>query len=272
MLNTNKKFSAILAFVVLGFSSVVLAGPYAPAAGQTGSTAIHKDDASFVAWATGSTVVRGLMDISNPSGGNASYGTDANAIGKAEGTSYDVVSLGDGGWATLTFNVVIGNDAGYDFAVFENGFSDTFLELGFVEVSSNGTNFFRFDAVSLTPTATQIGPWATLDPTNIHNLAGKYRQGYGTGFDLDELAGTAGLDVSRVTHVRVVDVVGSIDAAYATYDSAGNEVNDPWATPFSSSGFDLDAVGVINTPEPATLGLCLVGGFSLIMRRRGRRG
>jgi hypothetical protein len=29
-------------------------------------------------------------------------------------------------------------------------------------------------------------------------------------------------------------------------DSKGNIINDPWPTNFASSGFDLDAVGVIN--------------------------
>lgn len=46
--------------------------------------------------------------------------------------------------------------------------------------------------------------------------------------------------------MRLIDVVGNIDSEYATYDSGGNPVNDPWPTPFASSGFDLDAVGVIH--------------------------
>jgi hypothetical protein len=78
-------------------------------------------------------------------------------------------------------------------------------------------------------------------------LAGKYRQGYGTPFDLEELAGTPGLNVNDVKYVRIIDVVGSIDDNYATYDSFGNKINDPWPTPFDSSGFDLEAVGVIHS-------------------------
>ena len=46
--------------------------------------------------------------------------------------------------------------------------------------------------------------------------------------------------------MRIVDVVGCIDPEYCTYDSQGHPVNDPWPTPFASSGFDLDAVGVIH--------------------------
>jgi hypothetical protein len=40
-------------------------------------------------------------------------------------------------------------------------------------------------------------------------------------------------------------VVGSLQNAYATFDTAGRKINDPWPTGFPSSGFDLDAVGVI---------------------------
>lgn len=60
------------------------------------------------------------------------------------------------------------------------------------------------------------------------------------------MTGISGLDVNHITHVRVIDVVGSIDELYATYDSQFNKINDPWPTPFPSSGFDLDAVGVIH--------------------------
>ena len=54
------------------------------------------------------------------------------------------------------------------------------------------------------------------------------------------------LDKNRVTHIRIVDVVGCIKPEYATYDAEGHIVNDPWPTAFASSGFDLDAVGVIH--------------------------
>ncbi len=261
-MDMNKAIFMIL--ILLGFmSSFAIAGPYAPAAGQAGSTAIYKDDSAFVAWASGCDVVRGLMDISDPSKGYASYGSADKALGKAVGDSYDVVSLGDGGYATLTFNAPIYDGPGWDFAVFENGFSDTYLELAFVEVSSDGVNFFRFDSVSLTQTNTQVGGFASLDTTNIHNLAGKYRQGYGTPFDLSELDGIAGLDINNVTHIRIVDVVGCIQDAYCTYDSLGHKINDPWPTPFSSGGFDLDAVGVIHQiPEPSA---CLIFIFVAIL-------
>ncbi len=223
------------------------AGPYAPAADQPGSTAVHQDSSCFVDWAASYvSLVRGFADISNPSNGLATFGSASNALGKAVGDSFDVVSLGDGGSITLTFNWPIANGEGPDFAVFENGFSDTFLELAFVGVSSDGVHYERFPSVSLTQTNTQVSGFGTLDPTDIYNLAGKYRQGYGTPFDLETLKDRPLLNVSNVTHVRLVDVVGSLDAAYATVDSQDRRVNDPWPTSFASSGFDLDAVGVMH--------------------------
>jgi hypothetical protein len=260
-------FAAILLLCLCPLAS--FAGPFPPAAGQPGSTAIFKDDPAFVGWATGIEVVRGPIDISDPGLGNASFGTPENALGPAQGTSTDVVSLGDGGMATLSFGAPIFNGPGYDFAVFENGFSDTFLELAFVEVSSDGLNFFRFDAVSLTATDTQVGGFGALDPTDLNNLAGKYRQGFGTPFDLEELAGTSGLDIDQILALRVIDVVGSIDEAFATFDSLGNKVNDPWPTQFASGGFDLDAVGVINqVPVPGAVWLLASGIIGLLGLKR----
>ena len=232
---------------------------YPPPAGEPGTTAMHADSSAFVAWATGCTVQRGPMDLGNPSAGPASVGEAIAAQGAPDGSG--VVSLGDGGFATLTFATPIRNGPGWDFAVFENG-SNTFLELAFVEVSSNGTAFFRFPANSNTQTGVQVGPFSELDATLLNNLAGKYSAFHGTPFDLEELADQVGLDVDAITQVRVVDVVGSIQDGLATYDHAGNKVNDPWSTPFASSGFDLDAVGVIHTQLPTSIGQpsgCLVG-------------
>ena len=42
------------------------------------------------------------------------------------------------------------NGNSWDFCVFENAFNDSFLELGFVEVSSNGNDFYRFPSTSFT--------------------------------------------------------------------------------------------------------------------------
>ncbi|MEZ5196245.1 MAG: T9SS type A sorting domain-containing protein [Bacteroidales bacterium] len=216
---------------------------FPPPAGQEGSTAIHKDSSIFVNWAIACTVERGSINIAEPDLGTASAGTADNATGTADN---QIVSLGDGGTAVVIFEKPIANGTGPDFAVFENGFFDDFLELAFVEVSSNGVNFFRFDAVSLTSTDVQVGSFGLLNATELHNLAGKYRIEYGTPFDLDELPEDADLNKESITHIRIVDVVGSIDNDFASYDSQGNKVNDPWPTAFESSGFDLDAVGVIH--------------------------
>lgn len=227
-------------------SLVANAQSYAPAAGTAGSTAIEPNSPLFVAWATGATVERGYVNKSNPSlvvsGSNrASVGVAENAIGPATGS---IVSLGDEGYAIMTFELPIIDGPGFDLAVFENG-GAAFLELGFVEVSSDGVNFFRFPAHSETQTTTQIGSFGTPSAPYLNNLAGKYG-GKGTPFDLGDIPATPLLDKNKITHVKVIDVVGSINPLYATYDSRGNAVNDSFPTPFNSCGFDLDAVGVIN--------------------------
>jgi hypothetical protein len=80
----------------------------------------------------------------------------------------------------------------------------------------------------------------------LHNFAGNFPTFYGTPFDLAEI-NDPNVDVQNITHVKIIDVVGNINPEYASYDSQGNIVNDPWPTPFYSCGFDLDAVGVINS-------------------------
>ncbi|MDQ3191944.1 MAG: T9SS type A sorting domain-containing protein [Bacteroidota bacterium] len=217
---------------------------FAPAAGQAGTTAIHRDSSVFVNWASECTVTLGYQDISNPSLGYASAGDAQMATGKSGQSG--TVSLGDGGTAVLTFPGPIINGPGWDFAVFENSFDGTFLELAFVEVSSDGQSFFRFPATSLTDTITQIGTFDLLDATKLNNLAGKYKLFYGTPFDLDEMANIPGLDVNNISHVKIIDVVGSLDDLYATRDAQNNKINDPFSTSFASGGFDLDAIGVIN--------------------------
>ncbi len=257
-----------------------LAGPFAPSAGISGSTAVNKDAAGIIAWATGySDYSPGPVDITDPDGPVATWPyvpgdpmpAPFAALGPADADvdSLPAMSLGDGGSITLTFANSIRDGTGADFAVFENGITDTFLELAFVEVSSDGVNFTRFAATSLTPTATQIGPFGALDATNLNNLAGKYRRGFGTPFDLAELTGTAGLDIENIGFVRIVDAVGSISPGFGTLDFLGNAINDPWTTPYETGGFDLDAIAVLNAvPEPASAAFLLLGSAGLFGRRR----
>lgn len=219
---------------------------FSPSPGNPGSTAIAKDSSILVNWATNIQLNRGYLNVADPGLGFVTHGHDTLALGVAEGDGVSVVSLGDGGTAVLTFEIPIMDGPGPDFAVFENGFTDNYMELAHVEVSSDGINFFRFVSVSETPLDVQINNFMYSDCRYVHNLAGKYRQGYGTPFDLQELAGTTGLDIQAITHVKIIDVIGSIDPTIGTFDGFGNIINDPYPTEFESGGFDLDGVGVIH--------------------------
>jgi hypothetical protein len=236
-------------------------GPYAPAAGQPGSDAIASSDARFKGWATGVvSLQRGRTDLADVGAPLASYGLASSAVGPSDlndplhqpeiGTSgpFPVVSLGDGGSITLHFAIPIADGPGPDFAVFENSFSPTFLELAFVEVSSDGAQFVRFPAVSCTATTTQVtlATAGGLAAANLKNLAGKYQGGYGTPFDLAELKGATIVNLGAITHVRLVDVVGSVNPAVGTRDAQNNLINDPYPTDYETGGFDLDAVGILN--------------------------
>jgi hypothetical protein len=212
-----------------------------------GSTAISMNHPALSFWATGYTRYQpgGALD--------ATWKTPGAALGKAEGTSFDVVALGRGGSIVLEFAPPVRNGDGWDFAVFENAFSDDYLELAWVEVSSNGTDFVRFENTSLTPDP--VKAFGTVDPTLVTGFAGKYRQGFGTPFDLEDLSEkeavrTGALDLSAVTRIRIVDVVGD----GSSQDTNGNPVYDPYPTT-GSAGFDLDAVGVSNgAPYPSDSG------------------
>lgn len=221
--------------------------------GSEGCQAIKYDDAAILGWATSCVVTRGYQNIEQ-AGALASYGTDNDAVGPATDATTDaMVSLGDGGYAVLTFGMPITNGEGYDFAVFENALNHTFLELAFVEVSSDGEHFYRFPSVSNTQTEQQISNGGAVDATKINNLAGKYITGWGTPFDLEELDGYSNLDINNVTHVRIVDVVGSINPLYGTTDKNGHLINDPYPTAFNSSGFDLSGVAVMNGWTPTAV-------------------
>jgi len=211
--------------------------------GMPGSDAIPAEQLGLN-WGISCQVNPGFISIAQQGGRKVSIDDVNNVLGKADQT---VMSLGDGGIATMMFAQPIMDGPGPDFAVFENSFEDYFLELAFVEVSSDGVHFVRFPATSLTNADKQIGPFDRIpDVRKLNNLAGKYRGGYGTPFDLSELNDSVGIDIESITHVRVIDVIGSIDPRFASYDAQGNIVNDPWPTPFSTCGFDLDAIAVIN--------------------------
>jgi hypothetical protein len=251
MLNSLKfrrRMSAIqniLGVILLGLVSSVCQAQYDPAGGEPGSKAVHKSSAEIVSWIQKAEVVRGWVDISDTSQGRADLGDVSDVYSNADRT---IMSLGDGGSATIILEKPLTNSSGFDFAIFENGFPFTggyFLELAFVEVSANGNDYFRFPAVSLVDTLVQKDNGSILDPTKLNNLAGKHQAEYGTGFNLDELSDTLGLLIDSVKYIRIIDVVGSLNDSFARFDSRGNKVNDPWPTPFNSAGFDLDAVAIL---------------------------
>jgi hypothetical protein len=195
-------------------------------------------DPNFVAWADS------VVEISiGESADIVTYPAEMS-LGPAQGDIFHVACLGRGGSITLSFSTGIGDKPGYDLAVFENSVNDVFLELGWVEVSSDGINFFRFWNHSLTEDPVdEYARDGGVDPTNITGFAGKYRRGYGTPFDLAELRDVSPLlDVADVRFVRIIDVIGDGNSL----DSEDNPIYDPYKTK-GTAGFDLDAIGVMST-------------------------
>ena len=229
-------FAALLLLALAAFGPApLMAGTFAPAAGEAGTTAVHKDSGDFSGWAAS------VISVSYGSNVDNQWRTPEKALGLASGTAFDIVCLGDSGNITLGFSPGIRNGPGWDFAVFENSFSDTFLELAFVEVSSDGANFLRFPARSLTDSP--VGGYGRVDTTDVDGFAGKYRQGYGTPFDLSDLALypkvlSGVVNLSAITFVRLIDVKGD----GSSFDSEGRRIYDPYPQS-SSAGFDLDALG-----------------------------
>ena len=211
-----------------------LAGPYAPAAGQAGSTAIHRPDPRILTWASRVTSYQAGTDCL------PQWQDTSKALGPATEDSAHITCLGAGGTITLAFPSFIKNGPGADFAVFENSFLDGYIEHAWVEVSRDGVNFVRFPNHSLT--ASPVGSFGLMDPTEVQGLGCKYRQPYGEPYDLAEV----GLD--SVSHVRLVDVIGDGTAR----DSANRVIHDPFPNA-QSAGFDLDAVGVLNAETWQTL-------------------
>ncbi len=235
------KFRVLL---FLATAPLFLWAQFAPQAGVLGTTAIVADSNVFVNWASGYTLNRSWQNMADTSLGKVTTGEEWSITGKA---GNGVISLGDGGSITLTFPFPIRNGQGPDFAVFENGFkvndSLAFLELAFVEVSTNGQRFVRFPA-SYIGSNIQLDAFTGADARNYHNLAGKYIFNYGTPFNLEELKDSTGIDIYNINFVRIIDVKGAV-SELGSKDINGNYINDPWPTPFPSAGFDFDAVGVI---------------------------
>lgn len=247
----------LLLFYCLIFSLTAEAGIYPPQATLTGTTAIPANSPAIVAWASGysgysaigsnSECERGSDTSSQFEIPEKAFGPAGNSDGNNIDFSTDVVSLGRGGCIDLTFDLPIANGDGWDFAVFENGFFVTlpqlgFLELAWVEVSSDGINYFRFP--SSVDASNPVSSFSNvMDASNYDGLAGKYIAGFGVPFDLTDIADNTLLNKSAVTHVRLRDIIG--DGSAFDSNSPANVIYDPYPTALSA-GFDLDAIAVLN--------------------------
>jgi hypothetical protein len=253
----------------------------------------------FVGWATRcvSYVPSDNVGTYGNNGIGSQFADPAKALGPVTGNNMDIVSMGDMdateiaahladpiahplGTLVLGFDHPITNGPGADFAAFENGFVSNystgagtvaglmFAELGYVEVSTDGTHFARFPSQYLNATPTGSTSYLTQDVSNIYNLVGKHANAYGiswgTPFNLDDLAGDSlvqsGLvNLDEINYVKIVDIPGN-----GTFlDSQGHPIYDAWVT-WGSGGLDFEALGIINqVPEPGTLLLATIGGAGL---------
>ncbi|QEF99238.1 hypothetical protein Mal15_33000 [Stieleria maiorica] len=247
--------------------------------------AVAADDQRIVEWAD---VIDSTRTMFGPRGSTAiDQNGGFNSLGDLDAA--EIAAGVSPGFLTVLFPSGIGNGAGHDFAIFENGFafgtnangtSGLFAEFAYVDVSTNGSDFARFPSISLN-TGPLPGGFGTnfspFDVTNVYNLAGKHAAGFGTPFDLDELQGdalvAAGLlDLDNIQYVRLVDIPG--DGSFL--DSQGNPIVDNWLTS-GSGGFDFRlgeglGVGVMNisaVPEPGCFALLgLIAGIGSIRRKR----
>jgi hypothetical protein len=221
------------------FSATYEVVPALPHADEAASApdAVHLSDPRIAGWASG------WVDGDFGADLDAAWTDVELALGPATGAWDDAVSLGNGGALTFTFERPLADGPGLDLAVFENGFSSDFLELAFVEVSSDGESFARFPSLSLQ--AAPVAAYGTLDASQVLGLAGRFAGGYGTGFDLahlaDDLAVVTGrVDLGAIAYVRIVDLVGD----GVTRDSFGAPLYDPTPT-FGPAGFDVEAIATL---------------------------
>lgn len=187
--------------------------------------------------------------VSSNTNGGAGGGifNPSNALGAPSGATH-VHSLGIGGELVLQFVPPIVDRPGADLIVGENPFRltgtwwQTFAEVAFVEVSSNGVDFVRFPARYF-GAAVSPGAFGTVPVGAYQNLAGQTPvlagppgidaqdvvEAGGDAFDLGDLAGeplvaNGTVDLQAIAYVRLVDVLNgsSLDAAGTTIFDAGS--------------------------------------------------
>ena len=271
---------ALLAAGLMATTST-LAGPYS---GPTDTSnpidpAIPSSSPLFAEWAD-TILPLGAGTYFAPRGATSISATGFNPLGDLNATE---IANGDPvGYLTVSFPNGVANRAGADFAVFENGFNygspnGLFMELAYVEVSTNGTDFARFPSISLnTGPVTGGGAFAGYDTSNVHNLAGKHANGFGTPFDLNDLIAeplviSGDVDLTNIQYVRLVDIPGS----GAFKDSQGNPILDNWLT-VGTGGFDFrlpagQGVGVIHAIPTPNAAIAVVLGLGVLTPSRRRR-
>jgi hypothetical protein len=182
----------------------------------------------------------------------------ANALGAPGGAS-SVHSLGIAGDLTLAFAPPIVDRPGADLIVGENPFRlsnwwQSFAEVAFVEVSTNGVDFLRFPARYF-GAPVQPGAFGTVPVGAYGNLTGQTPvlattpgtdpfdvvDAGGDAFDLGDLANEPlvlmGLvDLQAIGYVRLVDVVSG-----TSLDSVGTAIFDA-----GSGSADIDSVTAIH--------------------------
>jgi|GEM_PF-1556040 len=186
--------------------------------------------------------------------------------------------MGNGGVYIYTMDKAITDGKGYDFAVGENTFrsdstGEIWAELFYVEVSSDGENFLRFDSASLTDGP--VGDYGYLDPANVYGLGSlhlayygyNYRQPYDLAWlkNKEEVVNGT-VDLANIKYVKYIDIPGTdevdtvdfdedgddiVDGTYTfypCYDSFGNVIIDAYLT-WGSGGADVYRPGVIHLVE-----------------------
>ncbi|HOO71476.1 MAG TPA: Ig-like domain-containing protein [Spirochaetota bacterium] len=242
-----------------------------------GDDHLDRDDSSIIAWP--SACAEFIPGLDRTSASPAFDDTGA-ALNGEDG----FINIGNTGSLTLVFDPPLCDGTGPDLAVFENGFSTTgglTAEYGYIEVSSDGHKFARFDTATLRDPASVPDPDTIMsgwDTTLDWGVMGKYPAGTGDLFDLEWLKNKrevveGRVDLDRISHVRIVDIIGIdetrlmgpdesswpradhkglISSSLGNYDSSGsfgNTIFDEYPT-VGTGGLEIDTIGALHVCAP----------------------